>query len=361
MTAVPQKPHQEAQLPPFRFGGAISKSNPSSTLSLSEIWEASSPVSDKTVSPVLKPVVPCHRSRQSFGLGNPVRNASPLAQHTRKMSNPLLRPRKQVRRSLSMFEHPDEVMRRGKDADGPTLPAIQDIEVPYKPELPHFYTDNQTCDLPRISRETMIKILDGEFDHKYEQRVIIDCRFEYEYDGGHIQGAVNFNDKDHLASQLFDHEQPGKALLIFHCEYSAHRAPLMAKFIRNKDRQVNIDSYPNLTYPEAYILDGGYSAFYKEHAPRCFPQNYVEMDAKEYADACELGMANVKQQQRPKLTRAQTFAMGQHSPAFDSSPIMRRTPNDDVDMDMDPEFTPVPVRPTFMALQATRGQRMLSY
>ncbi|KAK5946068.1 m-phase inducer phosphatase [Knufia obscura] len=359
-TSIPTRPNPEAQLPSFQFGAAVPRSNPTSSLALSEIFEASSPVSVRTASPIARPVLPPARPRQPFNLGNNSRNASPLGQHSRKMSNPLVRPRKQFRRSLSMFEHPDEIMRQEKAASTDCLPSIADIETPQQPNLPHFYSGNQTCDLPRISRETMIDILDGKYDGVYEKRVVIDCRFEYEYEGGHIDGAVNFNDKEQLAAQLFEHEQPGNALLIFHCEYSAHRAPLMAKHIRNKDRTVNAECYPNLTYPEAYILDGGYSGFYKEFSHRCFPQNYVEMDAKEHADACELGMGKVKQQQRAKLVRAQTFAFGQQSPSMDSSPTaMYRGRPDDVDMDLD--FTPVPARPSFNALQIGRGQRMFSY
>ncbi len=81
----------------------------------------------------------------------------------------------------------------------------------------------------------------------------------------------------------------------------------MAKFIRNKDRAINAERYPNLIFPELYILDGGYSSFFKDHRLRCFPQNYVEMEAKEHAQACERGLGKVKQ--RSKLMRAQTFAL----------------------------------------------------
>ncbi|KAK5078491.1 m-phase inducer phosphatase [Lithohypha guttulata] len=359
-TCVPQRSHPEAQLPSFKFGGGIPRSNPSSSLNLSEIFEASSPVSDKTISPVARPVMPPNRVRQPFLLGSNALKGSPLGQHSRKLSNPLVRPRKQFRRSLSMFEHPNEVMRHEKDAALPSLPPIADTEVPCEPQLPHFL--KQPNELPRITRETMIDVLDGKYDTLYEKRVVIDCRFEYEYEGGHIHGAVNFNDKDTLTSQLFDHEQPGKALLIFHCEYSAHRAPLMAKHIRNKDRMVNEHCYPRLNYPEVYILDGGYSTFYKDYSFRCFPQNYVQMLAQEHADACEVGMGKVKQQQRTKLVRAQTFAFGQHSPSIDSSPTaaMCRSRNDDIDMDLG-DFTPVPSRPAFNALQMGRTQRMFSY
>jgi len=64
--------------------------------------------------------------------------------------------------------------------------------------------------------------------------------------------------------------------------------------------------YPRLTYPEMYILEGGYSSFFKFHRSRCFPQNYVEMNATEHEDACEQGMAKV--QRRKPLSRAQTYA-----------------------------------------------------
>lgn len=200
----------------------------------------------------------------------------------------------------------------------------------------------------------MIDILDGKFDHMYEKRVIIDCRFEYEYLGGHIDGAVNFNDKERLATQLLEVEPTSSALLIFHCEYSAHRAPLVAKFIRNRDRTVNADRYPALTYPEVYILDGGYSSFYKDYRHRCFPQNYVEMEAKEHEAACERGLGKVKQ--RAKLMRAQTFAFGQHSPHLDSSPTaMGRSRLDSDDMELSLDYTPAPGgRPTLGRHGASR-------
>lgn len=359
--SVPQRVAPESQLPPFRFGSGITRPVSTSSLALSEIFEES-PVQERALSRLSGPVMPPARIRQPFALGTSSRNGSP-SHHIRKNSNPLVRPRKQFRRSLSMFEHPDDIMKQDKETHVPSLPLIKDVEIPYSPQLPHFTSDNQTCDLPRISRHTMIDVLDGKFDHLYDKRVVIDCRFEYEYTGGHIDGAVNFNDKEQLAAQLFDLEPTSRALLIFHCEYSAHRAPLMAKFIRNKDRTVNADRYPGLTYPEAYILDGGYSAFFREHSERCYPPHYVEMDAKEHQRACEVGLGKVKQ--RSKLIRAQTFAFGQHSPGLDSSPttMYRRSRDDDVDMDMGADFTPIQARPSFNALRPMHfaGKRMLSY
>ena len=358
-SSIPQQPAPESQLPAFKFGNYSTKPAASSSLSLSEIFE-SSPVQERQPAPrPAAPAMALPRPRQPFsGFANP-RNGSPIGQHVRKMSNPLVRPRKQFRRSLSMYEHPEDIIKQEKEAP-PPLPCIMDVEAVHVPKLPHFVSD-RAGDLPRITKDTMVSILDGNYDHLYEKRVVIDCRFEYEYSGGHIDGAVNFNDKEQLGAQLFDLEPTEKALLIFHCEYSAHRAPLMAKFIRNKDRTVNAERYPGLTYPEAYILDGGYSQFFKDHQARCFPQNYVEMDAKEHEAACERGLGKVKHQQRTKLMRAQTFAFGQHSPTVDSSPTAMGRSRVDDDIDMSLDYTPLPAaRPTIDMFR--RGnQRMFSY
>ena len=41
------------------------------------------------------------------------------------------------------------------------------------------------------------------------------------------------------------------------------------RFLRNKDREMNHDKYPHLTFPELYILDGGYKAFYETYEVCC--------------------------------------------------------------------------------------------
>lgn len=190
------------------------------------------------------------------------------------------------------------------------LTSVMDIdEAPHQLYLPHFFNEGQPDSIPRIDKDTFIDVLDGKHNDQYDQRMIVDCRFEYEYQGGHVDGAVNYNDKELLVSQLFQSALPGKTLLIFHCEYSAHRAPIMARYVRQQDRSINVEQYPRLSYPEVYILDGGYSGFFNVHRDRCFPQNYVEMDAKEHAFTCEREMGRLRQN-RSKLNRAHTYAFG---------------------------------------------------
>ena len=234
---------------------------------------------------------------------------------------PIQRPRKQFRRSLSMFEHPIDVLNQQQQDQRSDcgLQSIMDMDEGPQLQLPHFLPDQDT--IPRISKETMIEVLDGKYTHCYDQSMIVDCRFEYEYTGGHIDGAINFNNKEELAGKLFDQTIPQRTLLVFHCEYSAHRAPIAARYIRGEDRTTNAHQYPKLTYPEVYILDGGYSAFFKDHKDRCFPPSYVEMNDKAHTTACERGLGRIKQQ-RAKLGRAQTFHFGQHDAATQESPIV---------------------------------------
>ncbi|KAI9824887.1 MAG: cell division cycle- protein [Thelocarpon impressellum] len=325
----------ESQLPPFKFSTG-SKLSDVASVSLGECFSESPPqerrsasLSGSTITLMGPP-----RPKQPF-LGMSARNGSPVGGHVRKQPCPAARPRKQFRRSLSMFEHPGDVMKQEKKDLGPSagLQSIMDVDDSHMLQLPHFIPEDKPDSLPRISKDTLIDVLDGRYRSTFGESCIVDCRFEYEYHGGHIDGAINFNDKELLAQKLFEPKAPGKTLLIFHCEYSAHRAPIMAKFIRGQDRAVNDFRYPKLTYPEIYILDGGYSSFFADHRARCFPQNYVEMEAKEHANACEREMGRLRQ--RTKLSRAQTFAFGQHGLQSDDSPTGPGKFCDDQMMGMD--------------------------
>ncbi|KAK2743297.1 cell division cycle- protein [Onygenales sp. PD_40] len=336
------------QVPNFKFSNGGSKLSTSTSMSLSEMFVESPerPASKISSSDQMGPPRP--RAPFSGMVGQSRGNGSPGHGPSRKNSNIFARPRKQSRRSLSMFEHPDDVMKQDDDSSV-NIQSLSDMEEGPTLHLPHFIPEDQPDSLPRIESSVLVDIIDGKYNDQYDNIIIIDCRFEYEYEGGHINGAVNYNDKEQLAGKLFSEDTKANTMLVFHCEYSAHRAPIMAKFIRHKDRAVNIDEYPKLTYPEMYILDGGYSSFFAKHRSLCNPQNYVEMAAKEHAFACERGLGKVKQ--RSKLARAQTFAFGQHSPQMEDSPTGRcRNPAGDRNLCLE---VPEPGR--------LPGRRMFSY
>ncbi|KAH6610547.1 m-phase inducer phosphatase [Trichoderma cornu-damae] len=350
-----------SQTPTFQFGAN------SSTLSLDECFEsASPPPQDRSGRPTLSnsPCAPIPiglRSRSQFAsVGGLNRHGSPGNFHSRRQSNPFLRTRKQFRRSLSMFESPADVMKPKPSlglAAAPILKSsVADIEEAHEPILPHFLPDDPTDTIPRITKETMLNILDGKYSDKFAQRMVIDCRFEYEYEGGHIDSAVNHNDKEVLADQLFQTPIDGLTLLVFHCEYSAHRAPLMARHIRSRDRSINAEHYPRLTYPEIYILDGGYSGFFADHRSRCFPPEYVEMSDEKHQRTCEREMGRLKS--RKNFGRAQTFAFGQRETCLHDSPTGPPRPHSR-NVNASPPLHSTAESPIFG--ERTQSRRMASY
>ena len=102
----------------------------------------------------------------------------------------------------------------------------------------------------QISIDTMNELLNNKntaFGDNFDHFMIIDCRFGYEYNGGHIDGAFNINNKNllHLLFKINSkYFNTKKIALIFHCEYSQKRGPRSAAFIRNLDRTENVLRYP---------------------------------------------------------------------------------------------------------------------
>ncbi|KAH9909279.1 M-phase inducer phosphatase [Xylariomycetidae sp. FL2044] len=324
-SALVHRLHPESQLASFRFGSETQFTSNAAEMSAGDCFIDSSPASERRPQTANSPS-PTSASRPkpqfaSLTGTRDIRNGSPLSAHVRRQSNPFNRPRRQYRRSLSMFDSPSDVSK--VKAEGPmapsTLQSVTDVDEPDLPSLPHFFPEGESDCIPRISRDTFLDVLDGKYSAQFDHKTVIDCRFEYEYEGGHIDGAINYNDKELLATQLFQQPMDGKILLIFHCEYSAHRAPMMARHIRARDRTVNAEFYPRLTYPEIYILEGGYSEFFNQHPARCYPQAYVEMGAAEHAFTCERELGKL-QQKRKGLSRAATFAFGHRESMVDDSP-----------------------------------------
>lgn len=56
-----------------------------------------------------------------------------------------------------------------------------------------------------------------------------------------------------------------------------------SRYLRNADRKKNSLKYPELDYPEIYLLHGGYSNFYKNYKELCEPRNYVPMNDPKYS------------------------------------------------------------------------------
>lgn len=245
----------------------------------------------------LKPAQSADRHADEFAL-----NPSTGARTRTSFSKSMWMPPTKVRRTQSMFATPEQMLHEqqlGNTDNSPAgEPGIQGISYIKSPDCPIPTFNVRQDPFPRITHQTLCRIIDGEFTSVFPEIIVIDCRFEYEYEGGHIDGAINVNSKQQLEEALFGKlaapHVPGSRLLIFHCEYSAYRSPLMASHLRTCDRNLNAANYPNLYYPNVLVLDGGYSRFYNAASHRCVPQNYVEMNHALHQNTCQKEMSRFR-------------------------------------------------------------------
>lgn len=208
---------------------AMSRSATAPQINLEELFGASSPDrSRKLTSP-----------RGNMMMAPPTRpseanNGSPVM---KDRTNRAHKPRGKIRRTLSMF-NPGEKSAANDDEDiNMEAPKLESgisgkCAAGETPMLPSFNVRDDP--LRRISVETMVDVMSGKYEDQYDELIIVDCRFEYEYEGGHIKGAVNYNAIDDLETAFQVQEGPRepienkRRLIIFHCEFSAHRAPRMS-------------------------------------------------------------------------------------------------------------------------------------
>ncbi|KAJ7489867.1 hypothetical protein B0H11DRAFT_2010752 [Mycena galericulata] len=194
------------------------------------------------------------------------------------------------------------------------MPGFGDNESGGKLLPCHRVTDDG---LMRINPETLNKLLDGHYSERADYH-IIDCRFDYEFNGGHINGAVNLNQtadvEDFFLRNSLKKPKPSvsgdparKTILVFHCEFSAKRAPTFAKHLRAKDRALNNHVYPKIHYPELYILEGGYCQYFQSSSSRCLPQGYVTMDDPIHTASRDGGLDQLR---RTKFGRHKSYAYG---------------------------------------------------
>lgn len=190
--------------------------------------------------------------------------------------------------------------------------------------------------LMRITADTLNELLAGSYDDHIEQYVIIDCRFEYEYQGGHVEGAINLgteksvekflleagNDGNHLYENPEELPAPSKSgeidytgnnkktILVFHCEFSAKRAPTLAKYLRSRDRALNHAAYPSVHFPELYILQGGYAECWKKYPDRCEPRGYTPMDDPRHLAARANDLGEMRRKRMGVRAKSYTFGEG---------------------------------------------------
>lgn len=190
--------------------------------------------------------------------------------------------------------------------------------------------------LMRITADTLNDLLAGSYDDHIDQYVIIDCRFEYEYQGGHVEGAINLGTEKSVERFLLEageggnhlYENPDelpvpsksgeidhtgnnkKTILVFHCEFSAKRAPTLAKYLRSRDRALNHAAYPSVHFPELYILQGGYAECWRKYPDRCEPRGYTPMDDPRHLAARANDLGEMRRKRMGVRAKSYTFGEG---------------------------------------------------
>ncbi|XP_023286135.1 M-phase inducer phosphatase 1-like [Seriola lalandi dorsalis] len=142
-------------------------------------------------------------------------------------------------------------------------------------------------DLKYITSDVMVAALTDQFNHLVERVIVIDCRYPYEFEGGHIKGALNLHQEEQvsdflLKTPIMPRCPEKRVVIIFHCEFSSERGPRMCRFVRERDRAMN--DYPKLHYPELYILKGGYKDFFPPFQSQCEPQSYRPMHHEDFKE-----------------------------------------------------------------------------
>lgn len=92
------------------------------------------------------------------------------------------------------------------------------------PLVESFHQELQT-----MPSQTLAELICGDYNIDGGSFIIIDCRFPYEYNGGHIIGAINLNTKNECTNSLFknckkNNEKNATTTLILYSEYSTRRS-----------------------------------------------------------------------------------------------------------------------------------------
>ena len=161
-----------------------------------------------------------------------------------------------------------------------------------------------------LSVHQVAKLVEGEKSlqvgsgspFKFSTITIIDARYTYEFEGGHIKGSslyrrgnfdaffvkciqfieykIQFNFKGainvpkeedekwqkYLEDRFFSGQQSSGSthVIILHCEFSSKRGPALFDWFRKFDRKLKGEAaYPDLYYEHMYLMKGGYKDFYE--------------------------------------------------------------------------------------------------
>lgn len=122
----------------------------------------------------------------------------------------------------------------------------------------------------------------------------MDCRWDYEYIGGHIRGAVHYDDAQKLVQDLLVDRICRQQRIIFYCEYSVVRSVNMSQYFTCCNMEAG---FP---FNDILVLKDGYHSFYPKYPEYCEGGYVTEKDERYYDEYRTHGM-NVPDQGQQTL------------------------------------------------------------
>ncbi|KAM6148476.1 LOW QUALITY PROTEIN: M-phase inducer phosphatase 3 [Erethizon dorsatum] len=167
-------------------------------------------------------------------------------------------------------------------------------------------------DLKYVNPETVAALLSGGFQDLIAKSYIIDCRYPFEYLGGHIQVRFCWSLNLYSQKELYDFflkrpiiplDTQKRIIIVFYSEFSSERGPRTCCLsLSEEDRTLN--QYLALYYPDLCILEGGYS-FFLEYIELCEPGSYCPVHHQDHqAELLRCGSQSSKpgeRQQREQI------------------------------------------------------------
>jgi len=124
-------------------------------------------------------------------------------------------------------------------------------------------------DLDFMEPNELMRIMDLG-DDSFGRVFIVDTRYPYEYEGGHILNAMHLPCRDQI-ELLFERIRTIRCTVIFHCEKSLIRGPRAARYFND------LLDHEGLTHLKVFVLEGGYSKFYRTQSSEQYitPKGFV--------------------------------------------------------------------------------------
>jgi hypothetical protein len=137
------------------------------------------------------------------------------------------------------------------------------------------FRENKIISILKIKIETIYPSkLNTLLTMKELKFLILDARHQYEYESGHIKGAINISSFGAFQKLFQDYSGTADYVIVY-CEHSLYQGPLLINSIFKYDEKEN----PNKRlFSNIFLLYGGYSTFFRRYKIHCQGKYVSELE-----------------------------------------------------------------------------------